>query len=284
MLAFAGRANADYPGWKHSGSMFILTAPGGAELPASASVEGFPLLVRLHADYFDFRQAQSHGEDLRFSTSRGEPLPYQIEEWDAANGVASVWVRIPTIRGQARQELKLHWGKADAKSESDGKAVFNESNGYLSVWHMTGPATDAVGTLASNDTGTRATAGIIGQARHFPGQKGIFGGDTIPDYPSGASSHSTEVWFRAEKPNATIIGWGNEGGGRGSKVRMIFQSPPHVRIDSDFADVRGESTLESNQWVHVAHTYEKGKARVYINGKLDGSTGPPRAIRSPARM
>ncbi|MCE9533181.1 MAG: DUF2341 domain-containing protein [Planctomycetes bacterium] len=222
-----GQASADYPGWKHSGSIFILTTPEGADLPASASVEGF---------------------------------------------------------GNARQEIKLHWGKADAMSESDGKAVFNESNGYVSVWHMNGPVKDETGKLESKDVGTATAAGMIGAARHFPGKAGIFCGDKISDYPSGAGTHSTQAWFRAEKPNATIIGWGNEGGGRGSKVRMLFRSPPHVRIDSDFSDVKSDSLLPMSEWIQVVHTYTKGEGKIYINGKLDGSAAPLLNIRTPARL
>jgi len=33
---------------------------------------------------------------------------------------ASVRVKIPRIQGNARQELKVYWGKADAASESNG--------------------------------------------------------------------------------------------------------------------------------------------------------------------
>ena len=277
-------ASAQYPGWQHSGSIFLLTTPEGADLPASAAEEGFPLLVRLHKDFFDFGQAKAAGEDIRFSTSTGTPLPYQIEEWDPAKGTASIWVRIPTIKGNARQEIKLYWGKADAMSESSGKAVFNESNGYVSVWHMNDAVKDEVGTLESKDVGTTATAGIMGQARHFAGKQGIFCGDKIPNYPSGAEAHSTEAWFRAERPNATIIGWGNEGGGRGSKVRMQFRSPPHVHIDSDFSDVNGESSLPMSEWIHVIHTYSRGDGKIYINGKLDGSGSPLLAIKNPARL
>ena len=241
-------------------------------------------LVRLHKDFFDFGQAKPKGEDLRFATATGEALPYQIEQWDPAAGVASIWVRIPTIKGHARQEIKMYWGKADAASQSDGRAVFNESNGYLSVWHMNDPVKDEVGTLVSTDVGTTVTAGMVGDARHFAGRQGIFGGDRIANYPSGAGSHSTEAWFRAEKPNATIIGWGNEGGGRGSKVRMQFRSPPHIHVDSDFADVNGDSTLPMSQWIHVMHTYAAGVGKIYINGRLDGAATPPLAIKSPARL
>jgi len=51
-------------------------------------------------------------------------------------------VRVPVIRGNEHQEIRVHWGKADAASESNGSAVFNESNGYLSVWHMSGVVKD----------------------------------------------------------------------------------------------------------------------------------------------
>ena len=284
ILSMAGRALAFDPDWKHAGSITILTTPEGADLPDSASVEGYPLLVTLHKDFFDFRQAKPHGDDIRFSSSAGESLPFQIEEWDSIKGTASVWVRIPVLKGNSRQEIKLRWGNPDARSESSGKAVFNESNGYLSVWHMNDPARDEVGTIESSDAGTTATAGIIGRARHFPGRKGIFGGDKITTYPSGSASHSSEAWFRAETPNTTILGWGNEGSGRGSKVRMQLHSPPHVHVDSDFSDVNGESTLPLGEWTHVIHTYDRQQGKIYINGKLDGSAQPLLDIKRPARL
>ncbi len=258
MLSAAFAQTPTYAAWQHSGSLHILTTPDGANLPDAASENDFPLLVRLHRDFFDFSQAKVRGEDVRFSTSTGQALDYQIEEWNAANGTASIWVRIPVIKGNARQELKMFWGNPAAASESSGPAVFSESNGYLSVWHMDGPVKDEVGTLESKDAGTTATAGMVGQARHFAEKGGIFCGDKITNYPSGAASHSTEAWLRIEKANATIIGWGNEGGNRGSKVRLQFRSPPHIHVDSDFSDVKGESTLPMSEWIHVVHTYSSG--------------------------
>ncbi len=281
------KAATAYEGWKHWGSVFTLTTPEGANLPASASVEGFPLLVRLHKDWFDFAQAKPNGEDIRFSTSTGVPLAYQIEEWDAARGEASVWVRVPVIKGNERQELRVQWGRSDAASESSGKAVFNEANGYLSVWHMGGSVADEVGTLKSKDVGTTATTGMIGQARRFAGKQGVFGGEKIQGYPQGSAAHSSEAWFRAEQPNGSILAWGNEQAQ--GKVVMQFRSPPHVSVDCYFSDgnVQSRSRLALGEWIHVMHTYEKGNARVYVNGVLDGATtsrAAPLAIRNPARL
>ena len=283
-LTLVGSAGAK----EHSGSMYILTTPDGANLPAGASVEGFPLLVRLHRDFFDFSSAQAKGQDIRFSTPAGAALPYQIEQWDAIKGTASIWVRIPKIKGNARQEIKLRWGNPDAKSESNGKAVFDKSNGYMAVWHMNGPVTnDEVGAISSKDAGTTATAGMIGPARHFPGKKGVFCGEDITTFPTGCQPHSSAVWFRGEKQNCRVISWGKEQGQ--GKVQMWYRSPSKIRMDCYFsdADVSGSPTIPLNKWVHVVHTYKKGESRIYVNGALD-AVARTRAstldIKSPARM
>ncbi|MBI5831071.1 MAG: DUF2341 domain-containing protein [Armatimonadetes bacterium] len=284
VAALSGAQAAPYDAWAHAASFYVLTTPDGADLPADVVERGFPLLVRLQRDTFDFGQARPDGGDLRFSTADGTPLPYQIDQWQPALGTACIWVRLPILRGNERQELRLHWGKADAVSESVGAAVFAADNGYASVWHLGERVADEVGTLTSRDVGTTLVPGIVGTARHLAGRQGIFGGDRIADYPSGAAPHSTEAWFRAERPNTTIIGWGNEGGGQGSKVRMINQSPPHIRIDSDFADVRGTQRVPLSAWTHVVHTYDGGTGRIYVNGRLDASATPKLNIKSPSRL
>jgi len=270
--------------WKHSGSFFLLTTPEGADLPTTAVERDFPVLVRLRQEFFDFRQAQPHGEDLRCTNAAGKPLALEIESWDAQHGQANVWIRIPQITGNARQELKLHWGNPQATSESQSKSVFNDKNNFVTVWHLGEQIVDATGTLTAKDTGTAVTAGVIGQGRHFALKQGLFCGEKLTTLPSESQPHSTSLWFRAENANPTIIGWGNEGGGRGSKVRMKLRSPPHIHIDSDFSDVGGESRLPLYEWIHVVHTYENDTGKIYINGKLDGTAKPHLNIRTPARM
>lgn len=262
-----------------SGEITILTTPEGADLPAAAVVEEFPLLVRLHRDGFDFSRT-----DVHFTDTAGQPLAHQIDDWDAVGGSAAVWVRIPRIEGNARQSIRMHWGDPAAAGKPGGKAVFDDSNGYLSVWHLGETVADEVGTLESKDSGTTVSAGRIGKARSFPGGKGVSCGEDITGYPAGDESHSTEAWFRATVPNVTLIGWGNEPGGRGTKVRMQLRSPPHLHIDSNFSDVRGKSRLAPGEWIHVMHTHRSGESRVYINGKLDGEATPELRIQRPARL
>ena len=278
---------AQWQAWQHSGSLWILTTQQGVELPAEVRVEQFPLLVRLHRDLFNFSQASPDGADIRFASADGVPLSYQIEHWDAKLGSASIWVRIPEIRGAARQELRMYWGNPEAQSESDGTAVFNESNGYRGVWHMHKAVQDAVGAISSSDTGTSDVAGMIGRARHFDEGRGVSGGEQIDTLPMGSEEHSTEVWFRAERMNSTLIGWGNEAAQ--GKVVMQFRSPPHIRMDCYFSggNVNGERRLATGEWTQVVHTYRRGEAKLYINGELDTENtdrGSPLNIKMPARL
>ncbi len=276
-----------YDAWRHSSALYLLTTPDGANLPTSATEKEFPLLVRLTQDSFDFSQAQTNGNDIRFSTATGASLPYQIDEWNAEKGTASIWVRIPTLNGNERQEIRLHWGNPDAASESNGTAVFNESNGYLSVWHMNDPVKDEVGTLRSENAGTTCSMGIVGPARHFAGDQGIFCGEKITTYPTGSSPHSSEAWFRTDKAKGNVIAWGNEE--RQGKLVMQLRNPPHVSMDCYFSDanVKGKSTLPLSEWIQVVHTYEKGNSRVYVNGVLDGVAKNQSAtldVKSPAKL
>jgi hypothetical protein len=285
-LALLQTASAQYTGWQHSGSMYLLTTPEGANLPATAAEEGFPLLVRLNTDGFDFSQSKAKGEDIRFADASGKPLAYQIEEWDVAAGSASIWVRMPTITGNAHQAIKMFWGKPDAASESSGAAVFNESNGYLCTFHMADPVKDEVGALTAKDTGTSASGGVIGKSRRFDSGKGINCGESITTFPTGSNPHSSEVWFKAEKPNTHPFAWGNEQAQ--GKVTMVFKSPPRVRMDcyNSAGNVENNTPLAMSQWIHVVHTFKDGKAKLYVNGVLDGENkgGLPLNVKTPARM
>lgn len=262
---------AEYAGWAHEGSLHILTTPEGANLPGDGVVENFPLLVRLDSEWFDFAQAQPKGEDVRFSAG-GKPLAYQIDTWDGSTGKASVWVRIPVIKGNAQQEIRIHWGRPGALSESNARGVFGVDNGYASVWHLGDPVVDDAGGTVSMDEGTVPASGIIGAARHFAEGKGIFGGDSITGYPSGTGPVTTEAWFRAERTNGTVLAWGEEK--RPCKIMFNFLSPPRMAIQCYFADVEAQSPMATHQWYHVVHTYSEKDSRVYVNGVLDGVATP----------
>ncbi|MDA0765783.1 MAG: DUF2341 domain-containing protein [Verrucomicrobia bacterium] len=275
-----------YEAWANSGSFFILTTPDGANIPGGVTETNFPLLVRLNSGNFTFGEAQSDGRDLRFTTAAGAALSFQIEEWNAGAGTASIWVKIPAITGNSSQEIKMYWGKSGVGSESDGSAVFNAGNGYASVIHMNETVTDAVGTVTPNDTGTSLTTGMIGKARNFTLGKGIHCGDSITGFAQGNAAHSTQAWFRTSAVNCEIVDWGVEGGGF-NKVQVRVISPPRIYIDGNFASVTGNTALTPGQWHHVVHTYTPGSpnvTRIYVDGQFDNSANVSMNLPNPSRM
>ncbi len=275
-----------YEAWAHSGSLFILTTPDGANIPGAATETNFPLLVRLNSSNFNFGEAQSDGRDIRFTTAAGAALSYQIEEWNAGTGTASIWLKIPTITGNSSQEIKMYWGKSGVGSESNGPAVFNAANGYASVIHMNETVTDVVGTVSPNDTGTSLTTGTIGKGRNFTLGKGIHCGDSITGFAQGNAAHSTQAWFRTNEVNCEIVDWGVEGGGF-NKVQIRVISPPRIYIDGNFASVTGNVALTPGQWHHVVHTYTPGTpnvTRIYVDGQFDNSANVSMNLPNPSRM
>jgi hypothetical protein len=124
-----------YAAWSRSKRIFLNTTAAGAGV--AGSVGAIPLLVRLDSLNFDFAQARPDGGDIRFSAKNGEPLPYEIETWDAAARKAALWVRAPAVIGDdSSQCLRLYWGNPGAASESRSAAVFDASFGYQGVWHL----------------------------------------------------------------------------------------------------------------------------------------------------
>lgn len=274
-------------GWKQSGTLTLLTTPDGANLPLTAVVTDFPVLVRLDRDWFDFTQARPDGADVRFTSADGVRLPHQIEEWDTKAGTATIWVRVPEIKGNSRQSIRMHWGKADAASESDGKAVFDVMNGYLGVWHMGDTVRDDTGLLTTKDLGTSPTKGVIGPARTFDGKARVECGEKIANLPTGDGPFTTEVWFRPTVVNTTLIGWGNDK--PQGKVVMQFRGPPRINMDCWFSGANVDSTglIPMNEWSHVAHVCQSGGSRLYVNGVLAGVStrkDSPLRIMSPAGL
>ncbi|MEI6536940.1 MAG: DUF2341 domain-containing protein, partial [Verrucomicrobiaceae bacterium] len=264
--------------WKHSGAFYILTTPEGADLPATASESNFPLLLRLDRGNFDFSQTKTKGEDIRFTDVRGTGLPYQIEQWDAAKGSASIWVRVPTITGNTRQGIAMYWGNANAASESNGAAVFNVENGYASVMHLDESLKDEAGSLKPKDTGSTDSAGIIGRARHFAEGKGINCGEHITTFPNGDMPFTSEAWFRTETAGTAIFAWGryatrkNGKTNDGNEVDLMIGSPPGLSWASDGPGGTRAATIPViGKWHHVAATYADGVSQIFVDGKLDGS-------------
>jgi hypothetical protein len=167
---------ADYATWKFSGKITLNTTASGANV--FGDVANFPVLIRLTSNNFYFSQSMSNGEDIRFAKSDGSPLPYEIEQWDAAAQAAEIWVKVDTVHGNnSSQNIVMYWGNPNAASASNSKAVFDTANGFQGVWHLAQAGnTTAFDATANHYDGTptgmsaaSTVTGAIGQAQKFDG-------------------------------------------------------------------------------------------------------------------
>lgn len=288
LLAYTGfvsEAPGQYASWKHSASIYLVTTSEGADLPEGAIEKNFPLLVRLDEDCFDFGAAQAQGDDLRFS-SGGAPLAYQIEYWDPRGGQAAIWVRIPAIRGNDQQEIRLHWGNGEAASESSGERVFDTKEGFAGVWHLGDQLEDATSNNLDgfNRPGkpTALAKGMIGDAREFGVDKllvirppGTKGDRRVTCMPSGNEDRTMSAWVHPTSfegrnwAQASIGGWGEPERGQKPGMGLSYMTMTgrgQARFHLYGFDPRCESPLPRNEWRHVALSVSGDMVRFYVNG------------------
>lgn len=78
-----------FTGWRYHATIGLNTSASGAAV--AGMVTGFPALIRLTKDDFNFASAQATGADLRFGRQGGSFFPYEIERFDPAAGFQGVW-------------------------------------------------------------------------------------------------------------------------------------------------------------------------------------------------
>ena len=167
----------NYSTWSYYKNITVNTTSSGANV--TGNVTNIPVLVRLTgAD--SLLNLSATGADLRFTKADGVTrLKHQIERIDSAAQLAEVWVLMDTVYGNnSTQTLRMYWGKSGAADSSNGKAVFDTTNGFQGVWHL-GEATNTnAGDATANSfigtpgtTGSAGnpfdTSGVIGKAKSF---------------------------------------------------------------------------------------------------------------------
>ena len=292
----------DLSRWKYSQELVLDTSTAGANV--AGEVRNFPLAVALGTNNFDFSQAQPDGADLRFSLERnGPPLPHHIESWGGTNPAAIIWVKIPLVHGnRADQKLFLHWGNASAKASGNSAAVFDTSEGWIGVWHLSdeggmeeGGYRDATAN-AAHGTGINMARssrgdGRVGKAANFryPANQWIRVGGPKRTIFDITNQLTFSIWAKAR-------GYGNKGD---EKMRSLpgyetmfakgdnswrlqkfgirsWHNPPAELIEicveqpprADLCVV-GKTEMATNQWYHFVGVHDHPKVRLYVNGVLD---------------
>jgi hypothetical protein len=310
-LATSATAQVNMAAWSGFKAYRINTSTAtgiGLAAAGGGNVLKFPLLIRLTAaDSNVFAQAKTGGADIRFTKSDlSAVLPHQIERWDSAGRNAAIWVLIDTVyTNNNTRTTRMYWGNAAASDVSNGPAVFDTTNGYVGVWHMS--ATGATETeldntangfnaivdnsVSTGNSPTSTTEATIGLARQFGG-----GSTTVSsvnrdflrvqnsasgklNFPSNGR-YSQSAWVR---PTTT---GGNRGiiskhdrkynlkfTGTGSNWEVVeYNNNRGVIMGMDtatpFSWQGASAPATNNTWVHLVGVRDSLALRLYVNGVL----------------
>jgi len=157
-------------------SVVIDTSTTGINV--SGSLGTTLVLVRLSGSNFTFADALENGADIRFVDKDDKtPLTYHIDSFDAAAGVATIWVAVPALTGGEKRAIWLYFGNKAAPAGDDVKASFDPDT--LAAYHFSDApgevTTDqtAYGNNAGNAPPAVDPGGAIGRAARFPGEGAV---------------------------------------------------------------------------------------------------------------
>jgi hypothetical protein len=271
-----------------------------------------PILVRLEGVAFPFNQANIDGSDLRFTTSTGTPLAYEIERWSRDSLKAEIWIAMDTVFGNSNsQTLNMYWGNNLATGKSAGAAVFDTTKGFQAVWHMREDRSGAGQTALYKDaTGhgyhgidsimASGKEGLIGMGQEFNGDSDYI---HIPHFVTSLSkqSFSLSLWFKVRGPGGTILGQYSPDGlwdfgesslyfgdgtavvntGGQCKERPISTGRCVDGLTPSFVGYSGGYLISDKEvgvddWHHLALSWAgtNGTGKIYLDGRLQGLKNP----------
>jgi hypothetical protein len=284
IIAFSGSA--------YSAKLTLNTTPGGADV--AEDVFGFPLLIRLSSDNFNFNEARTDGSDLRFTKYDNTPLPFEIERWNAGTRQAEIWVKVDTVYGNDSSHfIVMYWGEPATAIARTTANVFDTAGGFRGVWHLTEEAPgigtkglykDATGRNNGDDfISATDRSGIIGYGHAFDGIDDFVPVNSpVTGFVKG--DLTIALWVAIHDSGGTILskldtvtGWNKGetslylGDGTDTHVSPGVNGPrPSFVGFHDSYAIAGQSIV-SDGWHYLAYTWKwqgdsTGTSRYFIDG------------------
>ncbi len=240
----------------------------------SSNLTGFPVLVHLTTNNFDFTSANTTGKDIRFVDSDNTTtLDYEIESWNGTANEAWIWVRVPTLSGNFNNDyMWLYYGNASASDNQSPANVWESS--YKMVQHLGEASGTLYDSTSNNNDGaqtggvTYGVAGRIGNAVRFDGNN---------DYISVSDADSLDV------NDYTISLWVKYNGtGTAGKAAwtLIGKNPTFIGYNDPFHlyVAAGSTTITARVGNETAEVYAASNKNIddgnrhYITLTRSGST------------
>jgi len=153
-------------------------------------------------------------------------------------------------------------------------------------------------TSQKTASGVGNVAPVYDRSNHYSGSHYFDGSSDCLHFPDnndwepGSGDFTMEMWvhrFRVDADEWLMIQSDGTSAASGvgihiwaSNVGTANQFAGRMRIGGSNIDCNGSTKLEINTWYHLAFTREGDKARVFVNGQLDGEVTNGGAINAPS--
>lgn len=183
---------------------------------------------------FDFIN-QNPNLKLYFTNSRGKILPYEIEQWDSQNRQASIWLKLDTLKTNAKNEINLYISDSTQlflTSIDSADIVFPLSQNYAGVWHFNSLPPQIFesskdGQNSNLGTGINMStlnkqSGLIADGLYFNGDSQWVSTSIKVKNPN---VFSISLWFKSEKAGGKLAGFTGMG-------KSFVYVDRHIYMDS----------------------------------------------------
>jgi hypothetical protein len=244
--------------------------------PNSAALTNFQTKVSLTSSNFNFAEAQSGGQDLRFYASNGTtPLNFWIASYSPTSQTGTVWVEVPSIAANGSTAIVMKWGNSTATTASNGTATFplfdNFSEGAISssTWTASGGTWKVANTTLPNGStgpvaeGTTASPFQMLESTYKTGSSYVLDAD--------GEQVSGRVWGLGvgvtDAKDLDSVNLYDDLNGA-DNLYMYKWTSANSNSATTIADA-AVGTVNANQWYDVTAKVAGTSVAVYLNGALE---------------
>jgi len=260
----------------------------------TSNLANYPVLIQITNDNDLKAHVQSSaGYDIAFKLGDNTPLNYEVEDYDAATGSLTAWVRIPILAYNTDTNIYMYYGNASVTSAQGGSTWVWDFANFEGVWHLNETPNDGVvaGHADSTSNGNHGTAmgfqdggggstsatGLMAGADRFvvdENDRVLVADDDTLTLPS---DFTIETWFKLDSitTDQHLLYKQHSGSPYFSyylyilgdhRPRLIWQNNASSQTTLDISTL-----VNTGQWYYLVAVKDAGSLKLYLRG--NGSQG-----------